>query len=190
MTWVHLCIDMQRMFAEPTPWQVPWVAKISGQVVELAGRFAERTVFTRFLTPQHGSQMPGRWHEYYAKWECMTRENLPDELLNLVPELGCFVPPARVFTKTTYSPWVSGHLHQILTHEHVDTVVITGGETDVCVLAAVLGAVDLGYHVIIPADAVCSGADNTHDSTLDLLGSRFSVQVEVSSTEQILSSMR
>lgn len=24
--WIHLCIDMQSMFAEDTPWQVPWMS--------------------------------------------------------------------------------------------------------------------------------------------------------------------
>jgi len=23
--WIHLCIDMQRMSAEDTPWHVPWM---------------------------------------------------------------------------------------------------------------------------------------------------------------------
>ncbi|MEY9718161.1 nicotinamidase-related amidase [Sinorhizobium fredii] len=26
--WIHLCIDMQRMFAEGTPWQVAWMPKV------------------------------------------------------------------------------------------------------------------------------------------------------------------
>jgi nicotinamidase-related amidase len=30
----------------------------------------------------------------------------------------------------------------------IDTLVIIGGETDECVLAAVLGAIDFGYRVV------------------------------------------
>jgi hypothetical protein len=36
------------------------------------------------------------------------------------------------------------------------------------------------------SDAVCSGADETHDATLRLLGERFSVQVQVLTTEEFL----
>jgi nicotinamidase-related amidase len=54
------------------------------------------------------------------------------------------------------------------------------------VLATVLGAIDLGYKVILLRDAVCSGADDTHDASLELLASRFSVQVEVLTTEEFL----
>jgi len=24
----HLCIDMQNLFAEPTPWHTPWMARV------------------------------------------------------------------------------------------------------------------------------------------------------------------
>jgi len=71
----------------------------------------------------------------------------------------------------------------------VDTVVITGGETDVCVLAAVIGGVELGYKVILLKDAVCSGADNTHDAALELLGGRFSAQVEIVKTADFIASV-
>ncbi len=77
----------------------------------------------------------------------------------------------------------------MLKGERVSSLVITGGETDVCVLATVLGAVDLGYHVVVLSDAVCSGADETHDASLEVLGERFSVQVEICRTEAFLSSL-
>jgi nicotinamidase-related amidase len=64
---------------------------------------------------------------------------------------------------------------------------MSGGETDVCVLAAALGAIDLGYRVVLLKDAVCSGTDVTHDASLEVLGDRFSVQVEFLQTEQFLS---
>ena len=183
----HLCIDMQRMFNEETAWNVPWMASVSDQVEELAERFTAETVFTRFVPPRNASQMPGAWKTYYEKWEQMTLDHMPDELVDLVPRLRRFVPPARVFDKRTYSPWIDGRLHQALSRDGVDTLIITGGETDVCVLATVVGAIDLGYRIIVPRDAVCSGASTTHDSTLELLEKRFSVQIEVASTEELLS---
>lgn len=56
---------------------------------------------------------------------------------------------------------------------------IFGGETDDCVLAAAFGAIDLGYHVTILSDAICSGADETHEAALKLLRDRFSIQLDV-----------
>ena len=67
-----------------------------------------------------------------------------------------------------------------------DALIITGTETDVCVLAAVLDAVDLGYRVILPTDAVCSSSDATHDALMTLYCERFSEQIETAETEAIL----
>ncbi|MGO8190199.1 cysteine hydrolase, partial [Rhizobium leguminosarum] len=50
--WRQLCVDMQRMFDEDTPWHVPWMARISPQIEELDGRHPSRTIFTRFLPPE------------------------------------------------------------------------------------------------------------------------------------------
>ncbi|MFW8641993.1 cysteine hydrolase family protein [Rhizobium beringeri] len=83
-----------------------------------------------------------------------------------VPSLKALVPPGRIFDKMTYSPWTTGELLRVLTGEGIETLAISGGETDVCVLAAALGAIDLGYRVILLKDAVCSGADDTHDASL------------------------
>lgn len=97
--WIHLCVDMQRVFAEPTPWHVPWMARISPEIVELAGRFPARTIFTRFVTPFSPEVMPGMWKPYYEKWRDMTRERMPHELFGVVPELAVFVPPEGYSTR-------------------------------------------------------------------------------------------
>ncbi|YCI04761.1 cysteine hydrolase [Ensifer sp. D2-11] len=186
--WKHLCIDMQRMFAEDTPWQVTWMPKVFDQVVEIAARFPERTIFTRFVPPSAPEELPGMWRAYYEKWPMMTTTQLDPVLVDLVPDLKRLVPPARIFDKRTYSPWTNGRLHSALLHQDIGTLVVTGGETDICVLAATLGAIDLGYKVILLKDAVCSATDQTHDASLELLSKRFSVQVKVMNTEQWLSS--
>lgn len=184
--WRHLCVDMQRMFAEDTRGTLPGWPRISPQIEELAGRHPSRTIFTRFLPPERADDMPGKWRDYYQKWWMMTGEHLPRGFIDLAPSLASLVPPARHFDKRTYSPWIDGRLHPILQSERVDTLVITGGETDVCVLATTLGAIDLGYRVIVLNDAVCSGADDTHDASLELLHDRFSVQLELMDTEEFL----
>ena len=67
---------------------------------------------------------------------------------------------------------------------------ISGGESDVCVLATALGGIDLGYRVIVLKDAVCSGADETYDASMTLLGDRFSVQLDLIATEEFLSAAK
>ncbi len=57
---------------------------------------------------------------------------------------------------------------------------MTSGETDVCVMATILGAIDLGYRVILVEDAVCRSDDQTSDASLEFLRNRFSVELEQS----------
>jgi nicotinamidase-related amidase len=72
----------------------------------------------------------------------------------------------------------------------IDSLVVTGAETDVCVLAAVMDAVDLGYRVVLASDALCSSSDKTHDALMTLYSERFSEQIETAETEAILAAWR
>ncbi|MFN4282701.1 MAG: cysteine hydrolase family protein [Alphaproteobacteria bacterium] len=187
---VHLCVDMQRMFAEPTPWRTPWMARVAPVVESVAARHAARTIFTRFIPPIRADDMPGRWRDYYRRWPEMTRERLDPALLELMSPLSAFAPPARVWNKAVYSPFATPHLHRLLRQESVRTLAITGGETDMCVLATVLGAVDLGYRVVLVEDGLCSASDDSHDAMMRLYRERFSQQIEVCSSGELLDAWR
>jgi nicotinamidase-related amidase len=82
--------------------------------------------------------------------------------------------------------FVERGLLQLLHERHTDAVIITGAETDVCVLAAVLGAVDFGYGVVLVTDAICSSSDETHDALLTLYHQRFAQQIETVEAETLL----
>jgi nicotinamidase-related amidase len=166
---VHLCVDMQNLFAPGGPWATPWMDKVLPAVVELVAHAPERTVFTRFIPPKSASEARGMWREYYRKWNEITRERLKPDLLDLVPALQRFAPPAAVVDRGVYSAF-GGRLLPVLTERHVDTLIVSGGETDVCVLSTVLSAVDLGYRVILVKGALCSSSDQSHDAILGLYG--------------------
>jgi nicotinamidase-related amidase len=182
----HLCIDMQNLFAEPTPWHTPWMARVLPAMEAVVSRFPERTVFTRFVPPAHPQDMPGALQRYYERWSELTLARLDSVLIELVPSLARFVPPAAVVDKRVYSPFVERGLLQLLRQRHTDALIITGAETDVCVLAAVLGAVDFGYRVVLVTDAICSSSDETHDALLTLYHQRFAQQIETVDTETLL----
>jgi nicotinamidase-related amidase len=183
---VHLCIDVQQMFAEQTAWHVPWMKRVLPTIFRIARAYPARTVFTRFIPPMRAEEARGAWRQYYRRWDEFTGERLPSHLLGLLPELLELIPPAQVVDKHFYSPFAEPQLHQNLQDRGIDSVVISGGETDVCVLAAVLDAVDLGYRVVVASDALCSVSDEAHDNLLQLFSNRFQQQIEVASSETIL----
>ena len=53
-------------------------------------------------------------------------------------------------------------------------------------LATMMGGIDLGYRMILVTDAVCSGADETHDAMLRIYESRYGMQVETVTTPELL----
>lgn len=88
------------------------------------------------------------------------------------------------------APYLCRHAAAVLQAQPVETLVIAGGEADVCVMATTLGAIDLGYRVILVEDAVCSSDDQTSDASLEFLRNRFSVQLELMATDDFLQQAR
>ena len=177
---------MQRMFAETTDWQTPWMNRVLPQVCRLAATHPERTVFTRFIPAARPGEGRGTWATYSRRWAGMTRERLDPGLIDLVPDLARLAPPAEIVDKTVYSPWLETGLDARLKARGVDTLIVTGAETDVCVLAAVLGGVDLGYRIVLATDALCSSCDEAHDALLLMYRMRYGHQVETMTTAEIL----
>ncbi|MBR0758295.1 cysteine hydrolase [Bradyrhizobium jicamae] len=185
---VHLCIDMQRLFAPGAPWATPWMERMLPEAVRLIAHAPQRTVFTRFIPVRNQAEARGVWKAYYEKWECVTRDKLDPKLLELMPALARFVPPGVIIDRQAYCAFALGKLQAFLDEHQVNTLIVSGGETDVCVLATVLAAVDIGYRVILAEDALCSSSDESHDALLDLYTKRFSLQIEVAPVECILAS--
>jgi hypothetical protein len=80
-----------------------------------------------------------------------------------MPTLTRFTPPSTVSTKTGI-PLLPAVISSTTFRSVVLTDFMTGSETDICVLATALSAVDLGYRVVIVRDALCSSSDEGHET--------------------------
>jgi nicotinamidase-related amidase len=182
---VHLCLDMQNLLGPQGPWAAKWAERVLPAVVSLAEHAPSRTVFTRFVPPAEPDDARGAWRDFYRKWEGLTLKRIDPAMLELMAPLNLFVPPARVIDKQRYSAFSTPETQSTLTALGADAVIVSGAESDMCVLATVLAAVDLGYPVILAEDAVCSSADPPHDAVQELYHSRFSQQVQTLETAEI-----
>ena len=162
--------------------------RVLPKVHDIVERHARATIFSRFVPVEHAGEGIGTWKRYYEHWSSMTLQVIGEEMVELLPDLAAFAPPAQVIDKRVYSPWTEGNLERMLSASLVDTLVITGAETDICVLATVLGAVDRGYRVVVVTDALCSSSDESHDALTTFYHERLSQQVETADTETLLSS--
>ncbi len=182
---VHLCIDMQNIFGKDGVWETPWMERVLPVIADICARYTERTVFTRFITPEQPQDRRGQWQAYFTTWQRATRGNLAPDALDIVPELARYSPPALVIDKPAYSAFFGSRLGHLLVERHVGTVVVSGAETDVCVLSTVLGAVDLGFRVVIVQDALCSSSDTGHDALMTMYRTRFNKQIDLVSAEEL-----
>src|SRR5947199_8370574 len=98
---------MQLIFSRGGIWETPWMERVVPTIVDIAARYPERTVFTRFITPQSPEEAPGQWQPYFRRWKIATRAALGGSPPDLVPELARFVPPATVGDKPTSSAFFS-----------------------------------------------------------------------------------
>jgi nicotinamidase-related amidase len=95
------------------------------------------------------------------------------------------VPPAILLDKPAYSAFTRSALSELLISRGVETVVITGAETDVCVLATALSAVDIGFRVVIVEDALCSSSDEGHDALMTMYRARLHEQIDLIKAEEL-----
>lgn len=183
---VHACIDMQRLFAEDTQWASPVVYDIAPRVCRISAHAPHLTLFTRFLTPKHVEDAQGQWQIYYRHWQSVLTSNLAPDYLDLIAPLQRFTPPARVIDKYVHSAFEAPGFQQALDELDADTIIFTGVETDVCVLATALTAIDRGYRTILISDAIASSSPPGHRASLASVYPRFDQQVELIDTDSLL----
>jgi nicotinamidase-related amidase len=188
-TTVHLAIDMQRVFAETTAWHMPGFHEIVPNVAAIAGALPERSFFTRFVVPHTAEHAHGQWQTYYRRWAEFTGALMPPDLVEIVHSLAAYATPARLIDKFTYSVFEAPDCVLRLAALDTTTIIFTGVETDVCVLASMMTAVDRGYRVIAVSDALGSSSAEGHHATLTHVLSRLPDQVEIVDTATVLAAI-
>ena len=183
---VHLVIDMQRIFAEQTEWHAPTLADVLPPILRLATARPRETLYSRFTVPEHPAAATGRWKTYYERWSMFTGQTMDPGLVDLVAPLAALALPGNIYDKPTYSLFETETFVQRLAADSIDTLVMTGVETDVCVLATLFNAVDRGFRVVAVSDALTSSDEASHRAIMDVLLPRMPEQVEIADTDAVL----
>lgn len=184
---LFVCIDMQEMFLSGGDWHCPDARSIVPACTALAQAAGEAAVFTRFRAARTAENATGSWRGFYRRWASVTEAEAGPEAAEIIPELRPLATPRRTFDKTGYGAFGSAEFAAFVRRTQADTLVISGIETDVCVMATVLEAVDLGLRVVLPRDALASGGRQAHDACFDHLFPRLDQQITVTDTSAILS---
>jgi len=177
---------MQRLFLEPGEWFAESGLSILPGCENLARIGGRRCLFTRFITATNAAEANGTWQRYYQRWESVTRDIIGDASLAIHPSLQAYANPELCFDKRTHDAFDSQSFAEHIHAAEPDALVFFGIETDVCVLATVLSAVDLGYRAIVVTDACASSAHGSHAACLEHIYPRFDQQIELVDTDTLL----
>lgn len=183
---VHVCVDMQRIFLEPGPWFGEACVAIVEPVRRLCEQGPWQTLFTRFITAETPAAASGSWRRYYEHWHEVTQAEAGADILDLHPRLADLAAADSVFDKPTHDAFDSPSFDERIASLGPSAIILSGAETDVCVLATAMSAVDLGYRTVIATDAVASSMPASHQACLDHVYPRFDQQIELADVDTIL----
>jgi nicotinamidase-related amidase len=187
---VHIVVDVQRLFAEDTGWQVPTLDAILPNIHRLIDHRPARSLYTRFVTPSGSEAARGIWQRFYRHWPQVTKENISPDLFDLVAPLAAKALPEAQIDKDGFSSYTGAAFAPALDRLGCGMLVLSGVETDVCVFATALEAVDRGFRVVIATDAVTSFSPAAHRATLEHVLPRFEHLIDLAPTEAILAAWK
>jgi nicotinamidase-related amidase len=181
---LHLVVDMQELFRSHPQWGTEALTRIAPAIQRLLTARPENAYFSRFIPTQHADHASGAWQRYYRRWSSVTLDQLDPAQIEVIHELRPWAK--RVADKPGYSALGNPELRRAAVSSSGHCVILTGVETDVCVLATALDAMDAGLRVVLVTDALASSSDTCHAKALDILHDRFDEQVELGTVDEIL----
>ena len=185
-----LVVDMQRGFVdagqamEVPPAREQALPKIRALIdaFRAAGR---PVVFTEFVYSEQAPLLVGKLHPEHTKAVAASCHE-DDPSVRTVDALKPR-PDELVVRKRWYDAFAGTPLDGALRAKGIDTLVVTGTMTDICVLATVVGAFNREYKVTVVDDAVATLWPEIQRASLDIIARAYG---RVTSTKELIDHMR
>jgi len=174
-----LVIDMQNAFVAPgAPIEVPAARTIVAPINRLAAALRKRGVPVIWVL--HENQGDGRdWAGFFDAFvapgrraEAAAALAAGAELQKLYPELETAPTDLRV-AKNRYSAFIKNDFETKLRERGIDTLLIAGTKTNVCVECTARDAMMLDYKVVLISDCTAALSDDEHRATLENMIQQF-----------------
>jgi ureidoacrylate peracid hydrolase len=178
-----LAIDMQRAWTDPEgPWYFPEARVVIPQINRLAGTVRDgggRVVWVQHVTGLPGT--PDYWASYLDHFVSETqREGAMAAIQEGSPfrDLDGALDVQTVdmtVAKKRYSAMIrtSSNLEWMLREQDIDTVIVAGVQTNMCVESTARGAMMLDFKVFLPHDASGARTPEDHLAGLRTIGQVF-----------------
>jgi ureidoacrylate peracid hydrolase len=168
-----LVIDMQNAFVAPgAPIEVPAARAIVARINRLAAELRRRGVTIVWVA--HENRADGRdWAGFFDAFvapgrraEAAAALAAGSKLQQLWPELEVAASDLRV-GKNRYSALITGSLERTLKDKGIDTLLLAGTKTNVCVECTARDAMMLDFKVVLLSDCTAALSDEEHRATLE-----------------------
>jgi len=190
---VLVVVDMQNLFLtdRKSPWSSPKLMSIIPNIEKIIKTIGKRNViFTRFVPPKRWQDHIDSWRTYYRLNKAITRENIGTESLNIIEELQPYISRESLADrKKSSSIFTAGGFQTKIKRKPAKFLVFVGIETDYCVLASALDAMNNGYHVVVVRDACGSTAKNGPKNALGIF-ERFPEQLWITTTNSLVKQLK
>ena len=168
-----LVIDMQHAFVAPgAPIEVPAARGIVAPINRLAAELRRRGVTVIWVTHENradGADWSGFFDAFVApgrRAEAVAALAPGSKLQQLWRELEVAPSDLRV-PKNRYSALIKGDLEKTLRDRGIDTLLLAGTKTNVCVECTARDAMMLDYKVVLLSDCTAALSDEEHLATLE-----------------------
>lgn len=166
-------IDMQNAFVAPgAPIEVPAARAIVAPINRLSKELRKRGVQVIWML--HENRGDGRdWAGFFDAFvapgrraEAAAALAQGSKLQQLYPELETAASDAWL-TKNRYSPFIKSDFSRTLQERGIDTLLLAGTKTNVCVECTARDAMMLDYQVVVLSDCTAALSDEEHRATLE-----------------------
>lgn len=180
-----LVVDVVRDFTDPAgKVPHPGAAAIVPQIAALVQQARQHGATIIWVIDSHRPGKPD-WELEHVRPHCMA--DTPG--VELAPPLAP-LPEDYVITKRRYSAFVGTDLDLILRDNRVDTIVLTGTKTNVCIRATAQDAFELNYRVIVPRECVSTDKEHLQQANLEDIDRYMGRVVSVSEVRALLAEGR
>lgn len=162
MRYALLLVDvMKELFDKGGKFHYPAISKTVPKIKELLATFRQSKLPVYHIFERHRIGKPDKEFDKlppHALYECVEDTVfLPEEIKS----------SDYLIFKRRFSAFFGTDLNLSLREEKVDTIVIAGCKTNVCIRATAQDAFQIGFEVIIAEDAVSSNIKRLHRASLE-----------------------
>lgn len=182
-----MVIDMQNVYSEGGEWFCPGIDAATENIIRVIEEAhkekgaVDEVVFTKFIASNKPS---GTWITYNEENKAVNESEYANEIIEALKH---YADGCKTYEKSEYSSLSVPALKDIVS-EYIDSgrVVVSGVVAECCVLATVMGLIDMGVKVIYLTDAVAGIDDETQKAVLKVLEGLTPLHIEFMTTEEYL----